>query len=330
MPELPEVENARRILLRAGLPGRTITRAHVSWAPTVKFPSLEDFVLGLPVKRVETVERRGKYLLLPLDTGETFIIHLGMTGGLTIQPGARELEPMVRHHFDLDDGRILWFRDPRKFGHLWLTENPDTVLPALGPEPLSREFTADLLRERLGQRAAPVKALMLEQSVIAGLGNLYVDESLFLAGIHPARSASDLTVSEVATLRDCIVQALNTAFAFYDRAREERWPDPLRPSIPGLFPARKVNPAPAAATLSRPCVSGRAAPSSAPTASPIHKARQARTSLTRSVLKVRKARAPADGRTINKVKCPAGKSSELMRYKAGKSVVPAQAGTWSL
>lgn len=244
MPELPEVENARRILLRAELPGRTITRAHVTWAPTVKFPSLEDFVLDLPTKRIEDVARRGKYLLLSLDTGETFIIHLGMTGGLTIQPGTRELEPMVRHHFDLDDGRILWFRDPRKFGHLWLTENPDAVLPPLGPEPLSEEFTADVLRERLGQRVAPVKALMLEQSVIAGLGNLYVDESLFLAGIHPARSPSDLTTPEVAALRDCIVRALSAAFAFYDRARDEHWPDPPSALHTWTLPRKEGEPCP--------------------------------------------------------------------------------------
>ena len=244
MPELPEVENARRILLRAELPGRTITRAHVTWAPTVKFPSLEDFVLDLPTKRIEDVARRGKYLLLSLDTGETFIIHLGMTGGLTIQPGTRELEPMVRHHFDLDDGRILWFRDPRKFGHLWLTENPDAVLPPLGPEPLSGEFTADVLRERLGQRVAPVKALMLEQSVIAGLGNLYVDESLFLAGIHPARSPSDLTTPEVAALRDCIVRALSAAFAFYDRARDEHWPDPPSALHTWTLPRKEGEPCP--------------------------------------------------------------------------------------
>ena len=244
MPELPEVENARRILLRAELPGRTITRAHVSWAPTVKIPSLEDFVLGLPTRRIETVSRRGKYLLLPLDNGETFIIHLGMTGGLTVQSDNRELEPMVRHHFDLDDGRVLWFRDPRKFGHLWLTDDPDSALPALGPEPLSEDFTADVLQQRLGQRVAPVKALMLEQSVIAGLGNLYVDESLFLAGIHPARSASELTASEVATLRDCIVQALNAAFAFYDRARDEHWPDPPSALHTWTIPRKEGEPCP--------------------------------------------------------------------------------------
>ena len=121
MPELPEVENACRILLRSELPGRTIERVDVGWAPTVKQPSLEDFVLGLHSRRVEAVNRRGKYILLPLDNGEIFIIHLGMTGGLSVRPSSLEPDPMVRHSFLLDDGRALRFRDPRKFGHLWLT-----------------------------------------------------------------------------------------------------------------------------------------------------------------------------------------------------------------
>ena len=226
MPELPEVENARRILLRAELPGRKITGVQVGWAPTVKHPSLEDFVLGLHSRRVEKIGRRGKYILLPLDTGETFIIHLGMTGGVTVQPASREVDPMVRHFFSLDDGRVLWFRDPRKFGHLWLVSQLEEALPPLGPEPLSEEFHADWLAEKFRNRSAPVKALLLEQSVAAGLGNLYVDESLFLSGIHPARRASSLSVQEISSLRDSIVQALRAAFLIYDRAREDHWPDP--------------------------------------------------------------------------------------------------------
>ena len=226
MPELPEVENARRILVRAELPGRTITSVHVGWAPTVKHPSLEDFVLGLHSRRVEEIGRRGKYILLPLDSGDTFIIHLGMTGGVTVQPASRDLDPMVRHNFPLDDGRVLWFRDPRKFGHLWLVSHLDEALPALGPEPLSEEFNVEWLAGKFRNKSAPVKALLLEQSVAAGLGNLYVDESLFLSGIHPARGAATLSIDEISNLRDSIVQALQTAFLIYDRARDEHWPDP--------------------------------------------------------------------------------------------------------
>ena len=140
MPELPEVENARRVLLRAELPGRSVTGVRVGWAATVKAPSLEDFVLGLHSRQIQAVNRRGKYILLPLESGETFIIHLGMTGGLSVQAASRPLEPMVRHTFALDDGRVLWFRDPRKFGHLWLTSDLEDALPHLGVEPLSEYF----------------------------------------------------------------------------------------------------------------------------------------------------------------------------------------------
>ncbi|MDE2939566.1 MAG: DNA-formamidopyrimidine glycosylase [Chloroflexota bacterium] len=226
MPELPEVENARRILLRAELPGRSITRANVGWAPTVKLPSLEDFVLGLPLKQILSVNRRGKYILLPLDSDETFIIHLGMTGGVSVQPSDREVDPMVRHTFSLDDGRVLWFRDSRKFGHLWLTSDLPSTLPPLGPEPLSDDLTVDYLSARFRDRNAPAKALLLEQSVVAGLGNLYVDESLFQAHINPTRKAGGLTTAELESLKDCIVNSLTIAIAIYDRARDEHWPDP--------------------------------------------------------------------------------------------------------
>ena len=244
MPELPEVENARRVLLRAELPGRSITRANVGWAPTVKQPSLEDFVLGLPSKQILSVNRRGKYLLLPLDSDETFIIHLGMTGGVSVQPTSRQVDPMVRHTFALDDGRVLWFRDPRKFGHLWLTADPYSALPSLGPEPLSDGLTVNYLSEKFRDRNAPVKALLLEQSVVAGLGNLYVDESLFHAGVNPTRHAGSLTTSELVKLKDCIVNSLTNAIAIYDRARDEHWPDPPSALHTWTIPRRAGEPCP--------------------------------------------------------------------------------------
>ena len=244
MPELPEVENARRILIRAELPGRTITDVRVGWAATVKRPSLEDFVLDLREKRVVEIGRRAKYILLPLDSGETFIIHLGMTGGVTVQPAERAPEPMVRHTFALDDGRVLWFRDSRKFGHLWLVSDLSDALPALGPEPLSEEFTTEWLSEKLKNRNAPVKALLLEQSIAAGLGNLYVDESLFLAGIHPARGAATLSPEEISNLRDCIVVALKAAYSLYDRARDEQWPNPPSALHTWTIPRKEGEPCP--------------------------------------------------------------------------------------
>ena len=244
MPELPEVENACRILLRSELPGRTIERVDVGWAPTVKQPSLEDFVLGLHFRRIESVSRRGKYILLPLDNGETFIIHLGMTGGLSVRPSTLDPDPMVRHTFLLDDGRALRFRDPRKFGHLWLTDDLAATLPKLGPEPLSPEFTTQALAGKLENRNAPVKALLLEQSVVAGLGNLYVDESLFLAGIHPSSEAGKLTLEEIERLRQAILKSLNAAFAIYDQARDAEWPNPPSALHTWSIPRKEGEPCP--------------------------------------------------------------------------------------
>ena len=216
----------------------------MGWAPTVKLPSLEDFVLGLHSRRVEEIGRRGKYLLLPLDSGETFIIHLGMTGGLSVQPAPREPDPMVRHTFSLDDGRVLWFRDPRKFGHLWLVTDVREALPQLGPEPLSEDFTVESLADKFRGKGAPVKALLLEQSVAAGLGNLYVDESLYRSGIHPARQAGSLNSGEVARLRDSIVSTLESAFSIYDRARDEHWPEPPSALHTWSIPRKEGEPCP--------------------------------------------------------------------------------------
>ncbi len=244
MPELPEVENARRILVKAELPGRSITGATVSWPATVKEPGLEDFLQGICGHQIGSIGRRGKYILLPLDGGLTFIIHLGMTGGVTVQSAGREPDAMVRHRFTLDDGRVLWFRDPRKFGHLWLTPDLDKTLPSLGPEPLSEEFSTEYLVAAFENRSAPIKATLLEQSVAAGLGNLYVDESLYRAGIHPARPAGSLARREVAALRSAIEASLQSAIAIYDRDREAEWPDPPSALSTWTIPRREGDPCP--------------------------------------------------------------------------------------
>jgi len=228
MPELPEVENTRRNLVRAGLPGSTITRANITWANTVKKPSAAELAEGLKGRTIQNIERGGKYLILPLsgDSPASFIIHLGMTGRLQVQPQSQEPDPMTRHSFPLEDGRELRFVDGRKFGKLWLVDSPTEVLPAMSPEPLEDEFTVETLAESFAGRKAPVKALLLEQSIVCGLGNLYADESLFLAGLHPERPASGLSIDEVATLRQAIIDALSAAYGVYDRARDQHWPDP--------------------------------------------------------------------------------------------------------
>ena len=228
MPELPEVENTRRNLVRAGLPGCTITNVNITWANTVKKPSAAKLAEGLKGRTIQDVQRRGKYLILPLSGGgpATFMIHLGMTGRLRVQPLSEDPDPMTRHFFPLDAGRELRFVDGRKFGKLWLVDSPSEVLPTMSPEPFDDGFTVETLAESFAGRKAPVKALLLEQSIVCGLGNLYADESLFLAGIHPERPASGLSIDEVARLRQAIIESLAAAYGVYDRARDQHWPDP--------------------------------------------------------------------------------------------------------
>ena len=228
MPELPEVENTRRNLVRAGLPGCTITGANITWANTVKKPSAAELAQGLTGRTVREIQRRGKYLIFPLsgENPATFIVHLGMSGRLQVQPQSQTPHPLTRHTFPLDDGRELRFVDGRKFGKLWLVDSPDEALPTMSPEPFDDGFTVETLMESFAGRKAPVKALLLEQSIVCGLGNLYADESLFLAGIHPERPASGLSIDEIARLRQAVIDALTAAYEVYDRAREQQWPDP--------------------------------------------------------------------------------------------------------
>ena len=231
MPELPEVENTRRYLVQAGLPGRTFTGAEIGWSKTVQLPSEEAFVSGLKDCTVEAVGRRGKYILVPLREGSTrtfrtLIVHLGMTGGLRIQEPSQPPHPMVRHTFSLDDGNVLRFIDGRKFGKLWLADDHEEVLPPLSPDPLGEQFTHHWLAQCFKGRNAPVKALLLEQSIVSGMGNLYADESLFLAGIHPLRPALQLTEDELSRLRESIVTAITVAVDKYEGSRIEHWPDP--------------------------------------------------------------------------------------------------------
>jgi formamidopyrimidine-DNA glycosylase len=244
MPELPEVENTRRYLVQIGLPGRRFTGVDITWANTLKKPSLHEFRQRLPGSRVEQIQRLGKYLLMPLDTGATFIAHLGMAGRLRVHPQEQPAPPHLRHTFSLDDGRELRFLDGRKFGKLWLVADPQEALPPLGPEPLEPGFSVEDLALGLAGREAPIKALLLEQWLVAGMGNLYADESLFLAGIHPLRPGSGLSGDELARLRDGIVAALSSALAQYDRSRAAQWPDPPPALETWTIPREKDAPCP--------------------------------------------------------------------------------------
>ncbi len=239
MPELPEVENTRQYLIRSGLVGRRLGAPEITWANTIREPSVGEFIEGVAGRRVADVLRRGKYLIAPLDDEQHLVLHLGMTGRLRIHDGDSEPPPMVRHTFPLDDGREMRFIDPRKFGHLWLLSDPTDAMSKMGPEPLEPSFTVEMLADALAGRKAPLKALLLEQSVIAGLGNLYADEALYLSGIHPERAGNTLSDDELARLHGAIVTALTRSTEAYAAAREAEWPDPPTALSPWTIPRDK-------------------------------------------------------------------------------------------
>ncbi len=210
MPELPEVEYVAR-QLRDDLIGRRITRAEVLWARAVEGMDPADFVARVTDRVVTSVGRRAKYLILTLDDGQQLLIHRRMSGNLVFAEADPE-EPYARVVFTLDDGRRLVYTDPRKFGRVTLhdAEHPHPALSQLGPEPLEAAFTPEVLAQRLAGTRRAIKAALLDQTVVAGLGNIYADEALFLARIHPLRPASSLTRREVVALHAGIQRALMT------------------------------------------------------------------------------------------------------------------------
>jgi len=219
VPELPEVETIRRDLLPL-LKGRAFT--HVWVSPDAlrlvqavpagrQAPSPADFARLLPGKRVEDISRRGKFLVFHLSGGLYLVVHLRMTGALLHRPPGAPPDRYVRAVLSLDDGSELRFSDLRKFGAFWLVPDTSLVLNRLGPEPLEGGMTPSLLRELTARRRAPIKSLLLDQRALAGLGNIYADEALFAAGLHPQRPASSLSDAEVERLHRAIRRVLTAA-----------------------------------------------------------------------------------------------------------------------
>ncbi len=206
MPELPEVETIKNELA-PHIIGRAITGVTFLWDGMVKKPSLAEFCPRIIGQKITSIERRGKYLILGLSAGEALIIHLKMSGSLLLKPPDR----FIRAILHLDGGTKIYFRDPRKFGAMWLVENKNTIISKLGPEPLEAEFTPKLLARRLSKRTAPIKALLFDQKFVAGIGNMYADEALFRARIHPLRSGKSLSQAEIKRLHHAIQQVLSAA-----------------------------------------------------------------------------------------------------------------------
>ena len=213
MPELPEVETIVNDL-RPELVGHRFTGVSISWPRMVLQPSASEFQRRLPGQLIKEIARRGKYLVFRLDSGEALILHLRMTGSLLLKrKGKRHSEPYsyITAIFGLDNGTELIFTDRRKLGTVSLVQNEAELDAKLGPEPLEPSFTTGVLTERLGKHKAPIKAVLCDQQVIAGIGNMYADESLFLARTHPLRAANSLNQEEIRRLHHAIREVLRNA-----------------------------------------------------------------------------------------------------------------------
>lgn len=209
MPELPEVETVARGL-REFLVGRIITGVTVCWPRTIAQPAVDDFQERIAGQRVVSVSRRGKYVVVGLEQSY-LLIHLKMSGRLGVVPAGEALDGHTHTRFDLDDGRQLRFRDVRKFGRVHLVDDPAEVTAGLGPEPMADDFEFDDFRRLLARRSGRLKSLLLNQTFVAGLGNIYADESLFAARLHPLRKADTLLPEEQARLYEAIRTVLNRA-----------------------------------------------------------------------------------------------------------------------
>jgi len=210
LPELPEVETIKNEL-SPYVTGRKFAHININDAKPVKRPSVDEFRRKLIGQSINHIERRGKYLIFQLSGSSTLVIHLKMTGSLLLNP--KQTDRYTRVIFHLDDGSQLVLTDRRRLGALWLLENERAIIGKLGPEPLDSEFTVETLAERLHKRQAPIKAILLDQGFIAGIGNMYADEALFAAKIHPLRKANSLTHREIQNLYKAIVAVLRSAIS---------------------------------------------------------------------------------------------------------------------
>lgn len=207
MPELPEVETVARGL-RPGLQDAVIKRGHLTWHRTLEGMPLEAFNAAVTGQRVHEIYRRGKYLILRLDR-DFLTVHLRMTGRLYFADSAEGMDKWVRFSLELEDGRFLAFSDSRKFGRVYFTPDVGFVEAKLGPEPL--ELSAEEIAAILQGSSRAIKPFLLDQSKIAGIGNIYADESLFRAGIHPKKPVDKLSKPQRLRLGAIIPEVLKAA-----------------------------------------------------------------------------------------------------------------------
>ncbi|HSJ91091.1 MAG TPA: bifunctional DNA-formamidopyrimidine glycosylase/DNA-(apurinic or apyrimidinic site) lyase [Ilumatobacter sp.] len=215
MPELPEVETVRRGLERFAV-GRRVTGVEVGRERTVRRTSREAVIHGLTDTTILAANRRGKYLLLPLDTGDEVMIHLRMSGQVLVAPAGTMRPPHTHVVLHLDDGHELWFVDPRTFGEVVVFDPTNAAVEVpdvanLGPDPIAEVITLRQFRWMLRSRRRLLKPLLLDQHVIAGIGNIYADEILHAARLRPDRHSDELSLASERRLHESIHEILSSA-----------------------------------------------------------------------------------------------------------------------
>ncbi len=212
MPELPEVETIKRVI-EPQIQGLTIENVTVKRPEVTAYPTADEFCKLLTGQTVSHMARRGKFLVIQLNSNDRIILHLRMTGCLLLTPADYPEEKHTHVIFRLNNGKELRFSDTRRFGRLWMLKNgeADTYsgIEKLGTEPLDKLLAAEYLKALLGKRKKAVKKCLLDQSVIAGIGNIYSDEILFTAGIYPARPANSLNMEEWERLAAAIPERIS-------------------------------------------------------------------------------------------------------------------------
>ena len=216
MPELPEVETVRRGLEKA-MVGRRINQVVVRRSD-LRRPLPQNFSDMLTGRKITQLDRRAKYLLIYLDSGDVVLVHLGMSGRMIVEQGTEAEVPARRHEhiaFSVGNGTVVRFSVPRRFGLMDLTREEKLfnhpLLKSIGPEPLGEEFTAASLMNSLKGRKTTIKSALLDQRIVAGLGNIYVCEGLFIAGVSPRRITQNISISRVERLVSTIKEVLRAA-----------------------------------------------------------------------------------------------------------------------
>ncbi|MGQ9838226.1 MAG: DNA-formamidopyrimidine glycosylase [Cyanobacteriota bacterium] len=218
MPELPEVETVRQDLQGLTLK-LVVLKVEVLLPRTIAYPEVDSFQQGLIGACFTGWQRRGKYLLGSLDSGAILGVHLRMTGQMLWLKGSVPLSAYTRVRLSLEEGWDLRFVDQRTFGQMWLVpagvapEQVITTLQRLGPEPFSPAFSHEYLQRALERSKRPIKTALLDQTLVAGVGNIYADEALFLSGIHPTTPAFQLSSTAIARLRETLVRVLQAGLA---------------------------------------------------------------------------------------------------------------------